>query len=90
MKKNMKIALKVKGQISPIPTNSSIPMGHIPTKLHQFLISSFQDLMQTDTQSLPKTIPAHSMGTGTTFGVRMIAYKNSTHINAPSQHKKKI
>jgi len=43
-------------------------MGHIPTKLHQFLISSFQDFVQTvtqtDTQTPAKTIPARSMREG--------------------------
>jgi len=40
-------------------------LGHIPTKLHQFLVSSFLDFLWTDTQRdalmLPKTIPVHSM-----------------------------
>jgi len=41
-------------------------MGHIPTKLHQFLISSFRDFVRTDTdrQTPPKTIPALSMHAG--------------------------
>jgi len=39
-------------------------MGHIPTKLHQFLISSFRDFVRTDTQTPAKTIPAHSMHAG--------------------------
>jgi len=36
-------------------------MGHITTKLHQFLISIFQDFVRTDTQTLAKTIPTCSM-----------------------------
>jgi len=42
-------------------------MVHIPTKLHQFLTSSFRDFMRTDrqkhthTQTPPKTIPARSI-----------------------------
>jgi len=31
-------------------------MGHIPTKPRQFLISSFQDFLRTDAQTLSKTI----------------------------------
>jgi len=40
-------------------------VGHIPTKLHQFLISSFRDFVRTDThrQTPPKT-PARSMRAG--------------------------
>jgi len=40
--------------------------GHISTKLHQFLISSNRDFVQTvtQTQMLPKTTPAHSMNAG--------------------------
>jgi len=42
-------------------------MKHIPTKLHQFLISSFRDIVcgqtqrQTDIQTPPKTIHAYSI-----------------------------
>jgi len=40
-------------------------MEHIPTKLHQFVVSSFRDFMrtdtQTDTQTQPKTVPARSI-----------------------------
>jgi len=44
-------------------------MGHIPTKLRQFLVSSFQDFLQkgrqmhrlTVRQMPPETIPAHSI-----------------------------
>jgi len=43
-------------------------MGHIFTKLHQFLISSSQDFVHTDTDAhtdtrtyATKTIPAHSI-----------------------------
>jgi len=39
-------------------------MGHIPTKLYQFLISSFRDFVRTDTQTPPKTIPALNMRAG--------------------------
>jgi len=47
-------------------------MGHIPTKLHQFLIGSFRNFVRTDTQTqntqmLPKTIPACSMHAGNKF-----------------------
>jgi len=46
-------------------------MGHIPTKLHQFLISSFLDFVRTDTQThtrtLPKTTPARSMRAGKNY-----------------------
>jgi len=39
-------------------------MGHVPTKLHHFLISSFRDFVQTDTEMPAKTIPARSMRAG--------------------------
>jgi len=39
-------------------------MGHIPTKLHQFLISSFLDFVRTDTHTPAETIPARSMRAG--------------------------
>jgi len=47
-------------------------VGHIPTKLHRFLIGSFRDFVrrerrtdrQTDRQTQPKTIPARRMRAG--------------------------
>jgi len=65
--KNTKIPLKVIGQGQMSPTFNhflAFPMGHIPTKLHQFPTSSFQDFVRTGTQTLPKTIPARSMRAG--------------------------
>jgi len=35
-------------------------MGHIPTKLHQLLISSFRDFVQTDTQMQRQTDAAQN------------------------------
>jgi len=42
-------------------------VGHISTKLHQFLISSFRDFLQTDTQTdaaKNNTCPQHSWRAG--------------------------
>jgi len=43
-------------------------MGHIPVKLRQFLIGSFRNFVQTDTQTdtqtLAKTTPARRMRAG--------------------------
>jgi len=50
-------------------------VGHIPAKLHQFLISSFRDFVWTDTQMPPKTIPAHSIA-----GVQVINPLNNTFL----------
>jgi len=45
-------------EIQPIP---AITVGKIPTKLHQFLISSFRDSVPTDRPTRPKTIPARNI-----------------------------
>jgi len=52
-------------------------MGHIATKSHQFLISSFRDFMRTDRQTPPKTIPVRSMRAG-----------NSVIIDVPTDAEK--
>jgi len=69
---NTKIALKVEGQSNVTHFHSllAFTVGRIPTKFHQFLISSFRDFVNTntDTQMPAKTIPAHSMRTGNQFG----------------------
>jgi len=59
---------KTQGQRSNV-TNfqplSAFTMAHIRTKLHQFLISSFRDFVQTGKQTnAAKTTPACSMRTG--------------------------
>jgi len=38
----------VKVKCHQLPTTSNSQQVHIPTKLHQFLITSFRDFMQTD------------------------------------------
>jgi len=63
--------LKVKGQGQRSRSNVNnfrpllaFSMGHIPTKLHRILTSSFRDVLLTDAQTHrqtpPKTIPARS------------------------------
>jgi len=60
--KKYEIPLTVKCQ--QLSTTSSIPVGHISTRLRQFLTSSFRDFVWTDTQMmLPKTVLTHSMCT---------------------------
>jgi len=52
--KNTKIAVKVKGHRSNVTNFQALlafTMGHIPTMLHQFLISSFRDFVRTDAQT---------------------------------------
>jgi len=51
-------AFKVKGH--QLPTTTAFTMGDIPIKLHQFLISSFQDFVQTDRQTHRQTDAAKS------------------------------
>jgi len=62
--KNTKTALKVK--VTNLQKLLACTTGHIRTKLHQFLISSFRDFVRTDTdrQTPPKTIPVRSRRAG--------------------------
>jgi len=53
-------------------------MGHIPTKWHQFLPSSFGDFVRTDTQpdrqTPPRTIPICSRRAAINFMTRRVVY----------------
>jgi len=53
--------VKSQSEMSPTSNLLAVTTGHIRTKLHQFLISSFRDFVPTDTQAQPKTIPARSI-----------------------------
>jgi len=46
---------KVKVKCHQFPNISSVPVGHIPTKLHQFLTHRFRDFLQTDAQAHRQT-----------------------------------
>jgi len=50
-------------------------MGHIPTKLHQFLISSFRNFLRTDTQIHSQihrhTVAAQTIPTRSTAGAQV-------------------
>jgi len=53
--KNTERALKVKGQGRMFQPLLAFTMGHIPTKLHQFLISSFRNFVRTVTLTRRQT-----------------------------------
>jgi len=62
VEKSMKIAPR--SNVTNFQPLLAFNMRHIPTKLHRFLTSSFQDFLQrdtqTDTQTPAKTTPARA------------------------------
>jgi len=46
--KKYEYSSRSRSNVTKFQTLLAFTMGHIPTKLHQFLISSFQDSVQTD------------------------------------------
>jgi len=65
--KNSSQGQSLRSNVTNFQSLLAFTMGHIPTKLHQFLTSSYRDFVRTDTakdrQTPPKTIPARSMDT---------------------------